>query len=129
MLRMFCIGFTKRTMGQIKKTSYAKTSQIKQIRRKMVERMQYEANSVSLAELVNKLIPEIIGREIERATQTIYPLNNVFVRKVKMIRAPKIDLNKLIELHGGGSMDKGSRVERDRDDHDDDDDNEEEDDE
>jgi small subunit ribosomal protein S3Ae len=127
MLRMFCIGFTKRTMGQIKKTSYAKTSQIKQIRRKMVERMQYEANSVSLAELVNKLIPEIIGREIERATQTIYPLNNVFIRKVKMIRAPKIDLNKLIELHGGGSMDKGSRVEReDRRDDDDDDENEEE---
>merc|ERR1719445_2637262 len=113
---MFCIGFTKRSMGQIKKTSYAKTSQIKQIRRKMGERMQYEAQSVSLAELVNKLIPELIGREIERATQTIYPLNNVFIRKVKMLRAPKIDLNKLIELHGGGSMDKGSKVRREEDD-------------
>lgn len=116
LLRMFCIGFTKRSQGQIKKSSYAKTSQIKQIRRKMIERMQYEANSVSLAELVTKLIPELIGREIERATQTIYPLNNVFIRKVKMLRAPKIDLNKLIELHGGGSMDKGAKVERREDD-------------
>jgi len=115
LLRLFCIGFTKRTMHQNKKTSYAQSAQIRAIRRKMIERMQYEAQSVSLAELVNKLIPELIGREIERATQTIYPLNNVFIRKVKMLRAPKIDLNKLIELHGGGSMDKGTKVERDDD--------------
>lgn len=78
--------------------------------------MQYEASSVSLAELVNKLIPELIGREIERATQTIYPLKDVFIRKVKMLRAPKIDLNKLIELHGGGAMDKGRKVDREDDD-------------
>lgn len=111
-LRMFCIGFTKRTMGQNKKTSYAQSAQVRAIRRKMIERMQYEAGNVSLAELVNKLIPELIGREIERATQTVYPLNNVYIRKVKMLRAPKIDLNKLIELHGGGKMDKGQKVER-----------------
>lgn len=116
-LRMFCIGFTKRAQGQIKRTSYAKTSQIKALRRKMKERMQYEANSVSLAELVNKLIPELIGREIERASATIYPLNNVFIRKVKMLRAPKIDLNKLIELHEWGSGEKGgSKVRREEDD-------------
>jgi len=117
-LRMFCIGFTKRTMGQNKTTSYAQSAQVRAIRRKMIERMQYEAGNVSLAELVNKLIPELIGREIERATQTIYPLNNVFIRKVKMLRAPKIDLNKLIELHGGGSMDKGQKVERSEDEED-----------
>jgi len=72
------------------------------------------------------LIPELIGREIERATQTIYPLNNVYIRKVKMLRAPKIDLNKLIELHGGGSMDKGQKVERESGDEDDEEDGEDE---
>lgn len=114
-LRLFCIGFTKRTMGQNKKTSYAQSAQVRAIRRKMIKCIQYEASSVSLAELVNKLIPELIGREIERATQTIYPLKDVFIRKVKMLRAPKIDLNKLIELHGGGSMDRGKKVDRDDD--------------
>jgi len=114
MMRMFCIGFTKRALTQIKKTTYAQTSQVKAIRRKMVERMSYEANSVSLAELVQKLLAGSIGREIEKATQTIYPLTNVFVRKVKMIRAPKIDLPKLLELHGHASGDSGKRVARDR---------------
>jgi len=116
LLRMFCIGFTKRQISQNKKTCYAQSSQVRAIRRKMIEKMQYEAGTVSLAELVNKLIPETIGREIENATKMIFPLNNVFIRKVKMLRAPKIDLNKLIELHGGGSMDKGQKVERSDDD-------------
>ena len=35
-LRLFCIAFTKRRPNQIKKTSYAKASQIRAIRKKMV---------------------------------------------------------------------------------------------
>lgn len=35
LLRLFCIGFTKRRQDQIKKTSYAQTAQIKKIRKKM----------------------------------------------------------------------------------------------
>lgn len=114
LLRMFSIGFTKRALTQHKKTTYAQTSQVKAIRRKMVDKMQYEANSVSLAELTQKLIAGSIGREIEKATVTIYPLTNVYVRKVKMIRAPKIDLPKLLELHGHSAGDSGKKVTRDK---------------
>ncbi|MFH4983024.1 hypothetical protein AB6A40_009733 [Gnathostoma spinigerum] len=42
LLRLFCIGFTKKVAGQIKKTSYAQSSKIRQIRAKMVEHMQKE---------------------------------------------------------------------------------------
>jgi len=100
-LRLFCIGFTRRRPNQVKKTSYAQTAQIKQIRKRMVEIMQREASSVDLNELVLKFIPELIGREIEKAAEGIYPLQNVLIRKAKMLRAPKLDLAKLLELHGG----------------------------
>jgi len=100
-LRVFAIGFTKRRPNQIKKTCYAQTAQIRQIRKKMVEIITRETSSVDLSEFVHKLIPEIIGREIEKATEGIYPLQNVLIRKVKMLRAPKTDVNKLLELHGG----------------------------
>jgi len=100
-LRVFAIGFTKRRPNQIKKTCYAQTAQIRQIRKKMVEIITRETTSVDLNEFVHKLIPEIIGREIEKATEGIYPLQNVLIRKVKMLRAPKTDVNKLLELHGG----------------------------
>jgi len=116
LLRLFAIGFTRRRPNQIKKTSYAQTAQIRQIRKKMMEIMTKEASSVDLNELVAKFIPEIIGKEIEKATQGIYPLQNVFIRKVKVLRAPKTDIGKLLEMHGGAAAvaaaDSGKPVER-----------------
>jgi len=67
----------------------------------MVDIVQREASSVDLNDLVAKLIPEIIGKEIEKAAEGVYPLQNVLIRKVKMLRSPKVDINKLLELHGG----------------------------
>jgi len=99
-LRLFAIGFTKRRPNQLRKTSYAQTAQIKQIRKKMVEIIQRES-ACELSELVTKFVSEVIGREIEKATQGIYPLQNVMIRKVKMMRSPKTDVGKLLELHGG----------------------------
>jgi len=61
LLRMFCIAFTKKRQQQVKKTCYAQTSQIRQIRRKMVELMTREAAACDLKELVGKFIPEAIG--------------------------------------------------------------------
>jgi small subunit ribosomal protein S3Ae len=114
-LRLFCIGFTKRRPNQGRKTSYAQSAQVRQIRKKMVEIMQKESSTCDLAELVAKLIPEVIGREIEKATQGIYPLQNVFIRKVKMLRKPKVDLSKLLELHGGADAvaEAGKKMARD----------------
>ena len=74
--------------------------QIRTIRRKMVEIMAREATSCDLKELVGKLIPEAIGKEIEKSCQGVYPLQNTFVRKVKLLRAPKFDINKLMEVGG-----------------------------
>jgi len=114
-LRLFCIGFTKRRMGQNRKTSYAQSAQIRQIRRKMVEIMTREGSNCDLSTLVQtKLIPETIGREITKATEGIYPLQNVMIRKVKTMKAPKTDVGKLWELHGGADVvrDMGKIMER-----------------
>jgi len=100
-LRIFCIGFTKRRNNQNRKTSYAQSSQVRQIRKKMIDIMNKEAAAVDLNGLVEKLISEIIGKEIEKHTQSIYPLQNVLIRKVKVLRSPKVDVSKLMEMHGG----------------------------
>lgn len=36
-------------------------------------------------------IPDSIGKDIEKACQSIYPLHDVFVRKVKMLKKPKFE--------------------------------------
>lgn len=64
----------------------------------MREIMTKEAQSCDLKELVSKFIPEVIGKEIEKATAGIYPLQNTVVRKVKILKAPKFDLTKLMEV-------------------------------
>lgn len=57
-----------------------------------------EASTCDLKALVAKFIPESIGKEIDKATHGIYPLQNVFIRKVKILKAPKFDLGKLMEV-------------------------------
>jgi small subunit ribosomal protein S3Ae len=117
-LRVFAIGFTRRRPNQVRKTSYAQGSQVRAIRKRMVEVITKESTGVDLNELVLKLQTEIIGREIEKVTQGIYPLQNVFIRKVKVIRSPKLDVGKLMENHGGAEAiaqavaESGKRVER-----------------
>jgi len=111
-LRLFCIAFTKKRVNQQKVTCYAKTSQIRQIRRKMREIMVNQSQTCSLKELVAKFIPESIGKEIEKATSSIYPLQNVYIRKVKILKAPKFDLGKLMEVHGDYAEDLGSKIDR-----------------
>jgi len=101
-LRIFAIGFTKRRQNQVKRTSYAQTTQIKAIRKRMSDIITKEATTSELKDLVSKFIPEVIGKQIERECQGIYPLTNVFIRKVKVLRTPKFDPYKLFELHGEG---------------------------
>jgi len=113
LLRLFAIGFTKRRQTQVRKTTYAQSAQVREIRRKMFEIMTKEATSCDLKELVQKFVPEAIGREIEKACRGIYPLQNVYVRKAKILKAPKFDMSKLLELHGGGTDETGTRVVKD----------------
>ena len=112
-LRMFAIAFTKRQPNQLRKTTYAQTSQIRKIRAQMFEIMTREAQSCDLKELVAKFIPEVIGHQIEKACHNIYPLQNVYIRKVKILKAPKFDAQKLAELHGGDTTEEtGTKIAR-----------------
>lgn len=115
LLRIFCIGFTRARPNQVRKTSYAQAAQARALRRKMVEIIKREASTVEMNELVAKFIPEIIGKDIEKASEGIYPLKDVHIRKVKVLQAPKTDITKLLEIHGGLAAvkgDTGIKVER-----------------
>lgn len=113
-LRLFCIGFTNRRQNQNRATAYAQSAQIRAIRKKMVDIMTKEATKCDLKQLVAKFLPETISKEIEKACQGIYPLKDVFIRKVKMLSKPKFDLTKLMEMHEGQNT-SGELMQRDDD--------------
>jgi small subunit ribosomal protein S3Ae len=99
-LRMFCIGFTKKTQRQVKATAYAKASHQKLIRKKMMEIMQSTIQKSTLKDLVKTLVKEEIGKKIQKECYKIFPLeDNCMVRKVKILKKPKFDLTKLMELY------------------------------
>jgi len=99
-LRMFCIAFTKKTYKQVKATCYAKASHQKLIRKKMMEIMQSHVQKSTLKELVKGLIKEDIGKQIQKECSKIFPLqDNCMIRKVKILKKPKFDLTKLMELY------------------------------
>jgi len=113
MVRLFVIAFTKKRADQVKTNCYAQSAQIRKIRKKMVDIITAEAGKVQLRELVKKLIPESIGKEIEKQTQGIFPLKDVLVRKVKILKKPKFDITKLMELHAdSGDHDEGALLGR-----------------
>merc|ERR1712094_64970 len=112
-LRCFCIGFTKKRPFQIRKTSYAQSAQIRAIRKKMTDIMTKEVSACELIKAVEKFVPEFIGKDIMKACEGIYPLQNVFIRKVKILKAPKFDAAKLAEIHSGPTGDDvGAKIAR-----------------
>merc|ERR1711879_1107387 len=73
-----------------------KAQQVRQIRKKMVDIITREVSACDLKEVVNKLIPDSIAKDIEKSCMGIYPLHDVNIRK-------------LMDLHGEGSG-KGTTV-------------------
>jgi len=108
-LRLFAIGFTKKRPNQVKLTTYAQSSQIKRIRKKMVEIMVRESAACDLKGLFQKFIPETIGRFLEAECQGIYPLKDCYIRKAKILKRPKFEPYKLAELHSA-SLQKAEDV-------------------
>jgi len=105
-LRFFAIGFTKKQDNSQKKTCYAKSEKVRRIRKKMQEVIIKETMTCTLKDVVNKLIPDSIASDMVKACQGIYPLHDVYIRKVKVLKRPKYDLTKLLELHGDGGSGK-----------------------
>jgi len=110
LLRVFCLAFTKRRANQNKRTCYAQSSQVRQIRKKMFDIVRNEVSSSNIKDLVAKFIPDTIGRQIEKECNGIFPLQDVLVRKVEMLKAPKFDPAKLAEWHVGAELDVGVPV-------------------
>lgn len=58
---------------------------MRQIRKKMVEIITRDIVNSNLMEVVNKLLPDSTAKDIEKACQGIYPLHDVYIRKVSKL--------------------------------------------
>merc|ERR1712038_1137821 len=89
-IRVFIVAFTKKQgQQQVKKTTYAQSQQVKQIRKKMTEIVTRQVSNRDIPELIKKLLPDSIAADITKAANSIYPVENCYVSKVEVIKKPK----------------------------------------
>lgn len=50
----------------------------------MVETIQEDVTKTDLKGVVSKLLPDATAKDIEKASQGIYPLHDVYIRKVSI---------------------------------------------
>jgi len=98
MLRFFPIAFTKRGKYQLKATTYAQRSQVKQIRKIMGDVIVREVQRTQLKDLVGKLVADVIPANITEKAKKIFPIGNCAIRKVKMIKRPRFDISQLLSI-------------------------------
>jgi len=100
LLRIFVICFTAKARNQVKATAYANSSKIKLIRSKMNEKVHEAIEKCTLKDVVKLVMEGKVEEEITVACRKIFPLQNVLLRKVKVVKKPKFDAAKIAELYG-----------------------------
>jgi len=101
-LRVFAMALTKKRDTQVKKNCYCQTSHVKKIRTKMSEEITKTVTKNALEKVVKNLQLDSMGDDIRKACMGIFPLHGCHIRKVKVVRAPKFDVARLIETTHGG---------------------------
>merc|ERR1711979_137231 len=87
-LRVFVTTFTARKSGQVKTNTYAKSSQIRAIRKLFVRMLTKRAQTSNISDYT--------ADTLQCKGSKIFPLGTVLVRKVKVLKKSKIDVNKLV---------------------------------
>ena len=56
---------------------------------------------------------DTVSKQITKECSKIFPLENVLIKKVKVLKKPKFDVVKLMEMHGDdASEDTGAAIDR-----------------
>jgi len=110
-LRAFSIAFTKR-LNPNKKACYAQQSKKRAIRDACIEVMRTTIEKSSIPELCKAIVAESIEKAITDKCKSIMEVENVFVTKIKVIKAPTFSTEELKKLHQGRAIIKTEEVAR-----------------
>jgi len=97
-LRVFGFALTKKRQSQVKKNCHCQTSHVKKIRGKMAEKITEAVTKASLEKVVKNFQADVLGEDIRKACLGIFPLTGCCIRKVKMVKTPKFDAARLIDV-------------------------------
>jgi len=65
----------------------------------MIDVITNEVSKHTMSDVLANLLTDALGEEIKAKCKFIFPLNNIYIRKVKTVKKPKFDTAKLNELY------------------------------
>jgi len=77
----------------------------------MIDVITETVSKHNMTDVLSHLLTDAIGEDIKNKCKFIYPLNNIYIRKVKTIKKPKFDVVKLNELYKDAPESKGLKKE------------------
>lgn len=98
-MRIFGLAFTQRRKTQLKATCYASDTQKGKIRKKMREIIVEETKSCSLKQVCAKFVDRVIEKRIGKECNKIFPLQNIYLKRVKMLKKPRFDFARLMDMY------------------------------
>lgn len=98
-LRIFVMAFTARQEGQGSKNCYAAGKLEKWVRLRISRMVKKRIGSVTLNRAVSLFNHDILSQALQERCNPILPLRDLKVFKVKVVRSPKLDTQKLFESH------------------------------
>ena len=96
-LRVFVLLCTRPVQGQKKINSYAKSSEVRKIRKLVIKVLTEKASKESIDSFANNILSDSIPETLIKEASRIYPIRVCIVTKVKVLKKSKIDVGKLVE--------------------------------
>jgi small subunit ribosomal protein S3Ae len=99
-MRLFVIAFTRKQEGQHSKNCYAKTRLVDWIRSRMNKMILKRLAKCDINQATKLITQDTLVDAIAKRCNPIFPLRDVKIRRVKVLRFPKFELGKLLDAHG-----------------------------
>jgi small subunit ribosomal protein S3Ae len=96
-IRVFTILATTSVKGQKKANSYAKTSEVKKIRKVVTKILLERAAKEDINKFASTILTDDLSKHLEKSANKVYPIRLCLITKVKVLKKSKIDIGKLVE--------------------------------
>lgn len=96
-LRVFVTSCTNRKQGQVKNNTFAKSSQLRVIRKNIRKAIVGEAKKKTVNAFANSILSEELSKKLAKTISRTFPAKVVLVTKVKVLKKPRVDAGALIK--------------------------------
>jgi small subunit ribosomal protein S3Ae len=95
--RIFVVAVTNRRQGQLKLNSYAKSSKVRLLRKRLTTDLLAHSAKLSSANLIHEVVSQTINSKLEKAATEVIPGVKLQIGKLKIVKRGNVDMVRATE--------------------------------